>query len=214
MAYYMRGSQKVPRMVVLHCNDRTYGNVYLITFKVGPLCTYTLAPLILPSLEAPMEGFFWKLPESSSRIRFDVLHGCKACLHEARFQSRGQPKVTWSEIQGVWWLGDDRNVFLSKKLLHNKQCVAVCVIMMQKPLSLPLVVPLPLNCIIQPLQNLHIEMTSNTLSRQYELTVHKPLMSKNAMSITFSLDLMRCDFFGRGDDTVCHSDDCIFISGS
>jgi hypothetical protein len=29
VAYYMRGSQKVPRMVVLHCNGRTYGNAYL-----------------------------------------------------------------------------------------------------------------------------------------------------------------------------------------
>jgi hypothetical protein len=42
---------------------------------------------------------------------------------------------------------------------------------MQKPLSLPLVIPLPLNCIVQPLQNLHKEMTSDTLSRQYELMV-------------------------------------------
>jgi hypothetical protein len=31
-----RGSQKVPGMVVLHNNGRTYGNAYLITFKVGP----------------------------------------------------------------------------------------------------------------------------------------------------------------------------------
>jgi hypothetical protein len=35
--------------------------------------------------------------------------------------------------------------------------------MMQKPLSLPLVTPLPTNCIAQPLQNLHVEMTSNTV---------------------------------------------------
>ena len=27
-------------MVVLHCNSRTYGNAYLITFKVGPLQPY------------------------------------------------------------------------------------------------------------------------------------------------------------------------------
>jgi hypothetical protein len=30
-------SQKVPRMVVLHCNGRTYGSIYLITFKVWTL---------------------------------------------------------------------------------------------------------------------------------------------------------------------------------
>jgi hypothetical protein len=36
------GGQKVPGMVVLHCNGRTYGNAYLITLKVGPLSTHTL----------------------------------------------------------------------------------------------------------------------------------------------------------------------------
>ena len=41
--------------MVLHCNGRTYGNAYLITFKVGPLGTHTLAHSILPLLEAPVE---------------------------------------------------------------------------------------------------------------------------------------------------------------
>jgi hypothetical protein len=52
------------------------------------------------------------------------------CPLEAHFESREQPKVTRSEIQRVWWLGDDRNVFLSEELLHNNQCVAWCVIVM------------------------------------------------------------------------------------
>jgi len=30
-------------------------------------------------------------------------------------------------------LGDDRNAFLGEELLHNKRCVARCVIVMQKP---------------------------------------------------------------------------------
>jgi hypothetical protein len=46
---------------------------------------------------------------------------------------------------------------------------------MQKPLSLPLVAQLPLNCIAQPLQNLHIEMTSIALSRRYELMMHQTI---------------------------------------
>jgi hypothetical protein len=45
------GSQKVPGMVVLHCNGRTYGNDYPITFTVRPLRAYTLAPSVLPLLE-------------------------------------------------------------------------------------------------------------------------------------------------------------------
>jgi hypothetical protein len=43
-------------------------------------------------------------------------------------------------------LDDDRNVFLGEELLHNKRCVARCVIVMQKPSSLLLVAPLPPNC--------------------------------------------------------------------
>jgi len=172
---YMRGSQKIPGIVVQHCNGRTYDNAYLITFKVGSLRahthTQTLAPSILPSLAALVEGFFWTLPEFSHCIRFDVLHGCKTHPLEAHFQSREKPKVTQSEIQRVWWLGDDRNAFFGEKLLHNKWCVAQCIIVMQKPLSLPLVTQFPLNCIVQPLQNLHVEMTVNSLSRWYELMV-------------------------------------------
>jgi hypothetical protein len=42
---------------------------------------------------------------------------------------------------------------------------------MQKPLSLPLVAPLPPNRIAQPLQDLHVEMASNSLPN--ELMVHQ-----------------------------------------
>jgi hypothetical protein len=64
-------------------------------------------------------------------------------------------------------VGDDRNAFLSKELLHNKQHVAWCVIVMQKPLSLLLVAPFPPNCTAQLLQNLHVEMTINPLAPKF-----------------------------------------------
>jgi hypothetical protein len=67
----MMGSQKVPRMVVLHCNGTIYGNAYLITYKVESLHAYTLAPMILPLLEALVEGFFWNLWRSV--IAFDLI---------------------------------------------------------------------------------------------------------------------------------------------
>ena len=82
---HTRGSQNVPGIVVQHCNGRTYDNAYLITFKVGPLRTHTLAPSILPLLEATAEGFFWNLPEFGRRIRFDVLHGYETRPAEAHF---------------------------------------------------------------------------------------------------------------------------------
>jgi hypothetical protein len=63
---------------------------------------------------------------------------------------------------------DEYGVF-TEELLHDKQYVVWCVVVMRKPLPLSLVVLLPPNYIAQPLQNLHIEMTSNILSRWYEL---------------------------------------------
>jgi hypothetical protein len=68
---------------------------------------------------------------------------------------------------------DDGNVFLGEELLHNKRRVARCVIVMQEPLSLPLVAQLPPNCIVQHLQNLHLEMTGNALPKLYEITVRQ-----------------------------------------
>ena len=60
----VRGAlKKFPELVVLHDSGRTYGNVCLMTFKVGDLGTHTLAHSILPMLEAPVEGFVWNLPE-------------------------------------------------------------------------------------------------------------------------------------------------------
>ena len=105
--------------------------------------TLTLAPSILPLLEAPAEGFFWNLPEFGRRIRFDVLHGWETRPLVAHFQSRQEPKVTPSEIRRLRWLGDDRNAFLVEEMLYNKRCVARCVIVVQKPLSLPHVAPFP-----------------------------------------------------------------------
>jgi hypothetical protein len=69
------------------------------------------------------------------------------------------------------------------ELLHNKPCVAWCIIVVQKPLSLPFEVPLPLNCTVQPLPNVHIQMTSNTLYRQYENIAHQTVEIKEFRTV-------------------------------
>jgi hypothetical protein len=81
-------------------------------------------------------------------------------------------------------MGDNSDVFLSYKMLHNKQCVVLYAIIMQKPLSLSPVMPLPPNFTVQRLQDLHAEMTSNTLSRQYELIVHKAINVKEFQELS------------------------------
>jgi hypothetical protein len=58
-------------------------------------------------------------------------------------------------------------------MLHKNRRVAHCVIVMHKPLSLGLTAPLPPNYIAQPLQNLNVHMTSNTVSMRYELMMHQ-----------------------------------------
>jgi hypothetical protein len=89
------------------------------------LRTHTIAPLILPLLEAPAEDLFWNLLNFRRRIRCPPWLG-NAPL-EVYFQSREHLKVTRSEIRRVRWLGNDRNAFLGEELLHNKRCVARCV---------------------------------------------------------------------------------------
>jgi hypothetical protein len=59
---------------------------------------------------------------------------------------------------------------------------------------LPLVTPLPPNCITQPLQNLHIEMTS-TLSRRYELTVHQIVHFKEFRELFVCLSYTVLEYF-------------------
>jgi hypothetical protein len=92
--------------------------------------------------------------------------------------AREQPKVTRSEIRRVRWLGDDTNVYLDEQLLHNKRCMARCFIVMQKSLPVAVVAPLPPNSIAQPLQNLHVELTTDTLSGRYEHMVHQTTVVK------------------------------------
>ena len=65
---YTRGTQKVPGMVVLHCNGMTYGNAYLITFKVLPLGVHTLLPAVLPLLVTSLECRNWNDVELCRRF--------------------------------------------------------------------------------------------------------------------------------------------------
>jgi hypothetical protein len=97
----------------------------------------THAPPILPLLEAPTDGFFWKHPECDRRTQFDVLHGWEACPIEDDFHSREQPKVTLNEVRRLWWSDDDGIALLGEELLHYTRCMARCVIVTQKPMSLP-----------------------------------------------------------------------------
>jgi hypothetical protein len=97
-----------------------------------------------------------------------LLHGSETCTLEARFHSTEQPTVTRSEVRRRRWLDNDKNhcttsdVWLGALSWCRKHCPCP-----------PHVAPLPPNCIAQPLQNLDVRMSSDTLSRRYELLAHQ-----------------------------------------
>jgi hypothetical protein len=146
-------SQKVPGMSVLRCNDRTYDNTYLITFKVGPLHTH-------------MHLLHWschcqkhrgrRIHLESSGVRPSHSIWCPPWLRNlSHFQSTEQPKF----------------IFLWGIAAHEETCGSVHYRDAETTVRLPLVVPLPPNCIARSLQNSHVKIISNTLRRWYELIV-------------------------------------------
>jgi hypothetical protein len=80
------------------------------------------------------------------------------------FRVGNRQKITRSEIRRVRWLGDDTtsDVWLGALSWCRNHCPCLL-----------LVVSLPPNCTSQPLQNSHVDMTSNTLSGRYELMAHQ-----------------------------------------
>jgi hypothetical protein len=128
----MMGSQKVPGMVVLHCNSRIYGNS---TFKVRPLCTHKLIPSSCHCWKHQWKdsfGFFWSLTVVFILMSSMVL---KYVPLRPIFRVGNSQKSLGVRS------GEGTNVFLGEELLHNKRCMAQCVTMMHKPLFLPTVTP-------------------------------------------------------------------------
>jgi hypothetical protein len=129
---------------------------------IGQLQAHSHTPSILLSLETPAEGLFYNLSDFGLRIRFNVLHGCDM-FPWCPFSEQGTTKSHLErdpESTAFWWW---RNVSLCEELLHNKRWVTRYVIVKWISLSLPVVAPLPANCMAQSLQNMHVEMTSNTV---------------------------------------------------
>jgi hypothetical protein len=61
-----------------------------------------------------------------------------------------------------------------------------------------------------------LEMSSNSLSKRYELMVHQTVDVKgyNEHQFIFGSDEVWYFFLVGEDDAVCHSDECIFVFGS
>jgi hypothetical protein len=96
-------------------------------------------------LEAPAEASLGIFP--SSAVAFHLMSSmvakCVALRHTFRVGNSQTSPGARSRQYGDW-------VMTGQELPHNKRCEARGVTVTQKPLSLPLVAPLPPDCIAQP----------------------------------------------------------------
>jgi hypothetical protein len=113
------GSQKVPGVAVLHCNDRTCGNAYLMTFKVRPLRAHTLSQSVLPLVEAPSEDSFWNLPEFL--VTFELMSSMAGNHVPLRpiFRVRNSKKSLWARS------GECGGWVMTGTAAHQEMCGSV-----------------------------------------------------------------------------------------
>jgi hypothetical protein len=69
---------------------------------------------------------YFVLDSSDFRLSHWISHprGYETRRPEGHFQSGEQPKVTWSEVRRMRWLGYAKNVLLDEELPYNKRRVA------------------------------------------------------------------------------------------
>jgi hypothetical protein len=136
------GGQKVPGMVVLHYNGRRYGNAYLITLARRHICSINTA--IVGNTGGRL--FFWTIPEFScrmvvkcvpSRPTFRVGNSQKSL--EARSWEHGVSVMT-EMFSSATNCCTTSVVWFDALPLCRHHCTC-----------LPLVLPLPPNCIAQTL---------------------------------------------------------------
>jgi hypothetical protein len=154
-------SQKVPAMVVLHCNVRTYSSTYLITFKVGPLlhrsCHCSKASF----------GIFWssalvfnlmssvvaeRVPLDHFQSRERSREYCGWVMTGMFFTARNCCKTTDMWLGGLSWCRNHCPCHLSRRFLQtaSRNLCKTCT----------------------------LDMTS--LSRRFELRCIKPSMPNNS----------------------------------
>jgi hypothetical protein len=99
----MQEDQKVPGFQL----KRAYKKSALVTLEV--MGTHTLAPTVLPFMEAPLDVLFCCGSEICCRMLLNFFHGRKTITSEPNFESREVREITRSEIWRTWWLGGGWN---------------------------------------------------------------------------------------------------------
>jgi hypothetical protein len=146
------GNQKVPRMVILHNNGRTYSNLSRTLVH-----TYTLAPSNLPLLEKPVESLFWNFLDFSHHIQFDVLHSCEHVPLKPIFRVQNNQKSlgAWSGEYGGW--------VMTEMLSSLRNCCTTSDVWLGALCWAETTVPATWCTSSSDLRNLQVEMIRNTV---------------------------------------------------
>jgi hypothetical protein len=185
--------QKFPGIVVLRCNGRAYGSVYLITLKVTLRArkkkhTHTHIPTHTHtcSIELALDGSTGgSLIFGIFRVQPTYSIWWPLWLQSMSPWGPFSEYVTRKKIWRVWWLGDDRNIFLGEEL-SAQQAMRVSYAQ----------TPVPATC-RSAFSELHHETftklarrnNGNILSRRYDLVVYQSANVKEFRG-TFRLNLV------------------------
>jgi len=92
-------------------------NPNLVTLKILPFCTYTLASAVLIFLEASLQVRLRYGRECRCFVVLNFFWGHKTTSFWAQSCVLGWPEVAWSEVSRIRWLGDGLDL-VHQKLLH------------------------------------------------------------------------------------------------
>lgn len=76
-----------------------------VTLEVLPFFTYTLAPVVLSLLEAPLEVLFWYTCETCCHVLFTCFYECEVMTFQPTLKCWKEPDVAQRKIWKMWWLG-------------------------------------------------------------------------------------------------------------
>jgi hypothetical protein len=101
---------------VSHLCSNGHKKPNLITLQVLPFCKYTLAPVVLSLLDAPLESSFGMTETYHCILEFLLL--TQNDDFWAKSSVLGKHYVAWHEIWRAWLVWDAWNWLVSQKLLH------------------------------------------------------------------------------------------------
>jgi hypothetical protein len=111
-SYIVHGSFKMFSESILFLgNIKPYNHISYISFKIVPLCKYTLLSAAVKVLDTFLETTLWKPFQLFRRI-LNVSNIAKAPSLQGWFHSREQVKFSWSQVDRVWGMLQCCNIVL------------------------------------------------------------------------------------------------------